>query len=179
MSYKSPIRKPPHHAFVKEVDEFMAASKELFGALEIQAYQKAREDNAWEVDYPILIDGEIRGQSLRIVTHPHELPIVWSLVLIWPPAISRLDFTTREHPNPPQIKGECHPPSVDQPHIHPWKLNKRFMTSRKTTESIPIALPISHMKDFATYLRWFCDENNIMLPHNHCIQLLDKLELFE
>jgi len=178
MSYKAPIRKPPDHAFVLEIDAFMAASKQLTGILEIQQYQKARENNVWEVDYPILIEGEMHGQSLKIVTHPHEKSPVWSIVLIWPPALSRLDYTFDKHPNPLPIRGEFHPPFVDAPHMHSWQQNKRFMTSRKTTEPIPIAVPTPPMNNFDDYLRWFCDESNILLPHNHRIQLLDRPELF-
>jgi hypothetical protein len=178
MSYKAPSRKQPNHGFVREINEFMDARKELQGACDPQSYVQAREQAVFEVDYPILVNGELRGPLLKVISHPHETPLVWSIVLIYPPAVSRLDYTHLQHLNPPCINDESHPASVAAPHIHPWRLNQRFMTSRKTTNPIPIAMPIEEMKDFGWYLRWFCQQNKIVLPHDHCIQLLHKQELF-
>lgn len=179
MSYIAKTRKSPDYEFVKEIDEFMAAQKELAGVLDIQDYQEARTKGEWEVEYPILVNGELHDQSLMLVVHPHAKPVIWSLLLIWPPAVSRLDFDVNSvHPNPPAVRGETHATYVEGPHIHSWGLNKRFMTSRKTTEPLPIAEALPSICTFNACLRWFCNENNILLPNDHRIHLLDKPELF-
>jgi len=169
-----------HHQFVKEIDDFVAATKILIGVDDVQTFFPGREgDHEWEAEYPVEVNGEQFGQTLRIVTRPFESSIDWSIVLIMPPAVSRLDFTAIPHPNPPRAFGETHAGSVAGPHIHRWTPNKRFMTSRKSTNGIPIAELVPQMKDFETHLRWFCKENNISLPHDHRIVLADRPRLFK
>jgi hypothetical protein len=164
--------------FRSAIDAYVAARKTLAGVHGVDSWQPGREAGEMRLKLPLEVAGELRGH-LCIDCTPSRRPIEFSIGLIYPPAVSRLDFPHAHalHGNNLAIASDNVPPLVMGPHYHPWHLNRRFATSITDYWKLQIAEPVS-MRKFDAALRWFCDQNNIELPGQHGIELPSAETLF-
>src|SRR5690606_4939980 len=83
--------------------------------------------------------------------------------------VTRLDFEDGGgHTNPIYALDAGLAPMVSGRHFHRWSLNTKFVNATGALEELKNAeeLP-SSIRTFNAALRWFCEEVNIFLPHNH------------
>jgi hypothetical protein len=162
--------------FREAIDAFLVAPKTPQGADQEIEWQPGREFGERRVKLPLEIAGELRG-SLLVLAYPRHPTLKFSIGLIFPPAVCRLDFgSDLKHGNNVIVLGADVPPIVRGPHYHPWSLNREFANSTITYFKLPVAVPVS-IRQFDACLRWFCSENNILLPGQHSIALPPKDQL--
>jgi hypothetical protein len=168
---------PTREEFIAEVTQFFAEPKTLAGIGEPVAWQPNRDPAERCIKLPIEVNGAQNGQSLVLVARPARGPMDFSISVIYGVGVCRLDFDeTGGHNNGfgPHL-GNL-PPVVVGSHFHRWNYNARFvegdlqLLELKNAEEIP-----NTIRSFDSCLRWFCDEANIALPHNHHIALPDTL----
>lgn len=167
---------PTREDFIKEVGEFLVTNKSLAGIGVPQQWQPSRRPTELCVKIPIEAHDAQSGQSLVIEFTPASQGLEFSISIVCGVGICRLDFDeTGGHTNTiGHLDGL--PPVVNGSHFHRWEHNSRFVESYnklpelKTAEEIPATI---HTFDAA--LRWFCDETQIQLPHNHHIELPPKV----
>lgn len=163
--------------FIAEVTQFFAAQKTLGGIGEPPTWQPNRDPAERCLKLPIEVNGEHNGQTLCLVAYPTRGTIEFSVSVLYGVGVCRLDFEeTGGHNNGFLPNVANLPPIVVGSHFHRWDYNARFVESDlklpelKLAEAIPNAI-----RSFDSCLRWFCDETNIALPHNHQIVLPEML----
>jgi hypothetical protein len=157
--------------FVRDVTEFLSATKELAGIDMPVVWQPGREPSELCAKLPIEINGVLSGKSLLIVSFPASDPLRFTILIIHEVAICRLDFDeSGGHTN--GFSQKKLPEIISGSHFHRWSSNMQFVTDygKLPTLKFAEALP-KKIRSFDTALRWFCAEVNISLPNTHLITL--------
>ena len=164
----------PRESFVDLVGKVLTATKNLAGIGLPQQWHPNRDPNELSIKIPLEIDGLQVGHKLIAVFEPASHTLKFSiLITVNEVCITRLDFDkTGGHTNSLLALQYNIPPIVSGNHFHRWALNKRFVTACGNLERLENAEAIpDSIRTFDAALRWFCDECNIQLPHNHAIEL--------
>lgn len=154
--------------FIDAVNKLVVAAKEIASVDEPPQWQPNRDGSGHEAKLQIMIDGAMYGNTLIIVCMPTTGAFHFSLTHS-NICVSRLDFDDeRGHTNPIYALDAGLPPAISGRHFHRWSINTKFVNASGALEELKNAeeLP-SSIKKFNTALRWFCEELNIFLPHNH------------
>lgn len=160
--------------FIELVDKVLASTKNLAGIGLPQRWQPNRDPNELSIKIPIELDGLQVGHKLVAVFEPTSHTLKFSiLIIVGEVCVTRLDFDqTGGHTNSLLALQHGIPAVVSGKHLHRWNINKRFVTAVGHLERLEIAEAIpDNIRTFDSALRWFCDECNIQLPHNHAIAL--------
>lgn len=162
------------------IDAFMGSTKIPIGVDVPQIWQPGRELGSGEYisKIPLEVNGEIGDQKLIITSCPNADSLTFSILVTFEPTICRLDFDHVTHSNSHAIGTDDIEPIIHGPHYHPWDLNRRFFTHATKPIELHNAIPLgSSIHQFDAALRWFCDENKIILKHDHRIELPSRTSL--
>lgn len=158
--------------FTRLVDCFLQTPKAIAWVDVPPTWQPSRDGSGQETKLQVTIDGVQYGHVLSVIAVPSTG--AFHLVLLYSrTCVSRLDFDdSQKHTNTLFADADGLPGVVSGKHFHRWSLNKRFIEANGSLEELKHAeeLPTS-IRFFEHALRWFCDETNILLPHNHSIVL--------
>ena len=168
---------PNRDEFIAEVDALLIARKTL-GGIGVPGRWQPGWDGVWQrLKLPLEVDGVSLGhQALDIEFDPTSSHLVFTINLLCHVCVCRMDFDyTDTHPNTLRNPVDGVLPIIIGSHFHRWSYNRRFaessdrLISLNNAEHLPIAI-----KSFDSALRWFCDETNIELPHDHWISLPER-----
>lgn len=165
--------------FVATVDAFLAAPKIALRADEPMDWSLGRDAGELRVSLPLEVSGEAAGQTLMVQFYPTYPLLMFRLSVNFEPVVCRLDFELDgTHGNNLAEPRENLPPVIHGPHYHAWPLNRRLVTSSRAPLKLKNALPLqTQIRQFDAALRFFCADNNIVLPRGHRIELPDKRSL--
>lgn len=154
--------------FIDAVNNLIATPKEIANFDEPPQWQANRDGSGQETKLQIMIDGMMHGNALSIVCIPTTGAFHFSLIHS-NICVSRLDFDEeRGHTNPIYALDNGLAPTISGKHFHRWSINTKFVNANGGLEDLKNAeeLPTS-VRTFNAALRWFCEELNIFLPHDH------------
>ena len=93
-------------------------------------------------------------------------------------SVCRLDYDEKGgHTNSITASKFGIPLTITGPHFHKWEYNKQFLESDAKLIELKNASEVRGIKSFDSALRWFCNEVNVHLPHNHSIELPTEMLL--
>jgi len=156
--------------FILAVDAFISAPKLIVGIGTPPQWPPDRNRVGVIAKFPLEVNGVQYGSTLEVGATP-AIGAFRILATHCHTCVSRLDFNPDEpHTNTMHAQSDGLPGIVSGKHFHRWTFNKRFVDAQGGLERLRHAeeLPPS-VRTFDAALRWFCDEMNISLPHNHSI----------
>ena len=161
----------------------MESDKIPFGVDMPQNWQPGRElgTDEYTLKIPLEVNGETGDQKLIITSYPNNESLKFAILITFEPAICRIDFDSSDiHTNTYKQEFDGIESVVRGPHFHSWRSNSRFFTASSKPIELHNAekMPLSIHK-FDQALRWFCDQNKIILPHTHRIELPTKTSLID
>jgi hypothetical protein len=161
--HSSPMAQQP--TFPEAVDAFMASAKTIVGATDM-VWQPGIVDGEQCVKLPLEVNGELHGQKLVITAYPRADELKFSIGIVFPPAICRLDYDQHAYHVNSMDCLHKHNISVivEGPHFHSWPINKQFITSSASLQRLLNAEPVRQRWMFDAAFRWFCSQCNIMIP---------------
>jgi hypothetical protein len=170
---------PTHQEFMDAVDAFFQADKTLVVGEDMPQWQDGRDSSTEKcMKIPIAIEDVQYGQRLELVSCPNNEVLRFSISIIFPPAVCRLDFDeTDGHTNSLVDLSDGLPLLVQGTHFHRWSFNKRFFKSHGRLTQLRNAEPVQGLRSFSKALRWFCGETKIQLPYNWSVELPDRDKL--
>lgn len=169
--------------FIAEVDQFLAGRKALIGEHADHQWRPARDGGGLCIKLPLEKDGVQSGHHLDVTARNNQPFYAFSISVIahGEIAVARLDFEAPwdTHGNNAadwQDDVERFPDGrlkiIYGPHYHGWGMNRRFVATTREQLKLPNAASLpSNVRDFDAAIRWFCNQNNITLSHNHTIRL--------
>ncbi|NGM86077.1 hypothetical protein G5B35_02020 [Parapusillimonas sp. SGNA-6] len=155
--------------FIDAVDDLLRVAKTIVNVDEPPQWQPNRDGTGHEAKLQVAVDGVMYGDVLIIQCVPTSGAFHFSFTHS-NICVSRLDFDDGGHTNPLYALDAGVSPIVSGRHFHRWSLNTKFVNANGTLEELKNAeeLPIK-VRSFDAALRWFCEELNIFLPHDHDI----------
>lgn len=162
---------PSKDEFTLAVTALIGAHKALAGIDTPPQWISARDGVGVETKFLVEVDGTQYGDKVTIVAVPAQGTFHLNLISRGV-CVSRLDFDPMQpHTNTIFAHLDGLPGIVGGRHFHRWSANTRFVKGDGALERLFHAedLPASVQK-FDQALRWFCNENNIGLPHGHLIE---------
>lgn len=180
MSYipKRKVKYPVNEPLIAAIDAFMLADKYPVGVDSPPSLEEGRELGTGEltVKFPLEINGEIGDQKLIITACPNSANLIFSILITFEPTICRIDFDESViHVNSHAIGTDDIDSIVKGSHYHSWELNKRFFTHSSKTIDLHNEIPLeTNIRQFESALRWFCDENRIILGHDHRVEFPER-----
>lgn len=162
--------------FIQSVDRFFVKEKSLAGVGTPPQWQPSRDRSGHQTQIPIEVEGVQYGDRLIIRCAP-QTGAFHILITRYDTCVSRLDFDELQaHTNTIFATEDGLPGIVSGKHFHRWSLNTRFIMANGSLERLKHAEEVpAKIRTFEQALRWFCDETNITLPHDHNIALPELL----
>ena len=162
--------------FIRGVDAFLQAEKILVTGSGLIEWVPGREASIERcIKILIEVNGVQSGQRLELIAFPNYEVLKFSISVIFPPAVCRLDFDeTDAHANSMANASEGLPTLVKGSHFHRWEHNKRFFVSDAMLTKLRNAEPLGNIRSFDSALRWFCQQTNIAIPYDLSLQLPDR-----
>ena len=99
MRLDHPLRVATHADIRSAVNAFLAAPKRIVGYDVLPLWAPAFVPGTVEMEYPLEIEGELRGAQLMIVGFPRERELKFRIGILFPAMICRLDYTDETHQN--------------------------------------------------------------------------------
>ncbi len=162
------------------VDRFLQAEKVAVGVEHPMAWARGFSEYEVELRIPLLVEGQLLGSQLMVAGFPGATMLKFRLMLLFPGAVCRLDFTDEKHVNSLATATDGIPSSVSGPHYHSWPINRRFCRGMNLPMRLHNAVPFAEPgRTFDSILRWFCSDVGIKgLPTTHRIELPIRDRLF-
>lgn len=141
-----------------EVDRFLAAEKSLTGGL---SWKGGTRDGELRARFPIVHERVVSNAVLEIDVYTSAPHYQFAILLLYPPAVQRLDFEpVGGHTNPPDAG--CEELIVRGPHVHLWSDNRRYATAAALPKELEIARSLQpQIRQLEQAFRWFCAEINV------------------
>lgn len=157
----------------KVIEDFLQADKTVIGTAGWSCDIETEECRA---SWPVAVDGVPTGARLDVSAYPLGDYYEFSIMLNFPPCITRLDFVApfEAHGNPVEDFVRWNP-IVWGPHIHLWEDNKRFCTASTLPKELEVAIALPEgIKRFEQAMRHFCDIVNITIASRDIPALPDR-----
>lgn len=152
-------------------DGLLKADKVLAGA---EVWSDGNRPAERRLKWPVLVEGELVGVSLCITAYPAAPELRFTISLVVPPCIWRLDYDPpfKKHRNSLADGERLGGFVITGPHYHAWTDNQHLAEPATLPKKLDCARKLPrNIQTFHSALRWFCAETNIRIPPERMIDL--------